>query len=224
MSAVVEVDALREAIDEAKRRAIRRRFKQSVELIISLKDISVKQPEARINEAIELPHMPEEKRSKVCVIAEGDLAIKARGVADGVIGKAELDAAQGDKKYVRRLAKAYDFFIAQADLMPLVGRALGPILGPRGKMPTPMPSTADPAPLIRKLQRSVRVRIKDNPVVQCLIGTEDMPTDQLVANAKAVIDGVEERLKVPHRIGKVYVKLTMSPAVEVRLASKRKRA
>ncbi len=218
----VEAEALREAIDEAKRIATKRRFKQSVELIISYKDLSVKQPEARINEAIELPHVPEDKKAKVCVIAEGDLAIKAKGVADGVIGKAELNAAQGDKKYARKLAKAYDFFIAQADLMPLVGRALGPILGPRGKMPVPIPATADPVPLIKKLQSSVRVRIKDNPVVQCAIGTEDMPTEELVDNAKAVMEGVEYKLKAPHRIGKVYVKLTMSPAVQVKLAVRRR--
>ncbi len=212
----VTLEDLKAAIEEAKRVAKPRKFRQSVDLIVNFRDLSTKQPEAKINEAIQLPHVPEAKKAKVCVIAEGDMAVRAKELADAVIGKEELARAQGDRKYARQLAKSYDFFIAQADLMPLVGRALGPILGPRGKMPTPLPSTADPTPLIRRLQSSVRVRIKDRPFVQCSIGTEDMPSDQLAENAKALIDGVEERLKAPHRLGEVYVKLTMGPAVEVK--------
>lgn len=212
----VDVEILKKAVEEAKRLAKPRRFKQSVDLIVNFEDLSTKQPEAKINEAIPLPHISESRRAKVCVIAEGDMAIKAKEVADAVIGKEELTRAQGDRKYARRLAKSFDFFIAQADLMPLVGRALGPILGPRGKMPTPLPSTADPAPLIRRLQSSIRARIKDRPFIQCSIGSEDMPSTELAENAKAVIDGVEERLKAPHRLGTIYVKLTMGPAVEVK--------
>ncbi|MCX8204575.1 MAG: 50S ribosomal protein L1 [Candidatus Nezhaarchaeota archaeon] len=212
----VGLDALRRAIEEAKREAKPRKFRQSVELIVNVKDVSMKQPEAKLNEAIALPHVSKEGAAKVCVIAEGDMAIKARGVADMVIGKDEVAKAQGDKRYAKQLAKSFDFFIAQADLMPLIGRALGPALGPRGKMPTPLPSTADPAPLVKKLQSSVRVRMKDVPVIQCSIGFEDMPTEELAENAKAVIDSIEEKLKIPHRLGDVYVKLTMSPPVRVK--------
>ncbi|MEM4699966.1 MAG: 50S ribosomal protein L1 [Candidatus Nezhaarchaeales archaeon] len=212
---MISLDALKEAIEKAKEGSKPRKFRQSVDLIINVRDVSMKQPEARLNEAVALPHVPKGRSAKVCVIAEGDLAIRAKGVADAVIGKDEVARAQGDKRYAKQLAKSFDFFIAQADLMPLIGRALGPALGPRGKMPTPLPSTADPVPLIRRLQSSVRVRMKDVPVIQCSIGTEDMPTDELAENAKAVIDSVEERLKVPHRLGDVYVKLTMSPPVRV---------
>lgn len=212
---MISLEALRRAIEEAKRTAKPRGFEQSVDLIINIVDVSMKQPEARLNEPIPLPHVSEERRARVCVIAEGDLAIKARGVADAVIGKDEVARAQGDKKYAKQLARSYDFFIAQADLMPLIGRALGPVLGPRGKMPTPLPSTADPVPLVKRLQSSVRVRMKDVPVVQCSIGSEKMSTDELAENAKAIIDGVEERLKIPHRLGDVYVKLTMGPSVRV---------
>lgn len=212
---MISLEALRRAIEEAKRTAKPRGFEQSVDLIINIVDVSMKQPEARLNEPIPLPHVSEGRRARVCVIAEGDLAIKARGVADAVIGKDEVARAQGDKKYAKQLARSYDFFIAQADLMPLIGRALGPVLGPRGKMPTPLPSTADPVPLVKRLQSSVRVRMKDVPVVQCSIGSEKMPTNELAENAKAVIDGVEERLKIPHRLGDVYVKLTMGPPVKV---------
>jgi len=220
----VELEALKVAIEEAKKLAKARRFKQSVDLIISYSDLSTKQPEAKINETIELPHVSPERKAKVCVIAEGDLAIKAKEAADAVIGKEELNKAQGDRKYARSLARNFNFFIAQVDLMPLIGRSLGPVLGPRGKMPTPLPGTADPIPLIRKLQNSVRVRIKDSPVVQCSIGSEDMPVDQLAENAKTLIESVEDRLKVPHHIGGVFVKLSMGPAVPVKIEKRRKAA
>jgi large subunit ribosomal protein L1 len=211
----IALEELKKAVEEALRAAKPRRFKQSVDLVINFKDLSLKQPEAKINEAIQLPHVPEARRARVCVIAEGDLAVRAKGVADAVIGREELERVKGDRRLARRLAKSYDFFVAQADLMSIIGRTLGPVLGPRGKMPTPLPSTADPAPLVRRLQSSVRVRIKDLPLVQCSIGVEDMPIEHLAENAKALMEGVEERLKAPHKLGRAYVKLTMGPPVEV---------
>ena len=54
--------------------------------------------------------------------------------------------------------------------MPSIGKSFGPILGPKGKMPDPVPSSADPGPLINRLRRTVKVRSKDKPTFHALIG------------------------------------------------------
>lgn len=211
----MSLNEFKEAIEKAKKLAKARKFKQTVDLIINYSPLSSKKAEVKINEAVGLPNIVQEMKSKVCVIAEGDLAIKAREVTDKVIGREELSKAQADRKYARNLANSFQFFIAQADLMPLVGKTLGPILGPRGKMPTPLLASSDPSPLIKKLQRSVRVRIKDRPIAQSYIGLEDMPTDQLAENARRIVEFMDEKLKTTHKVESIFVKLTMGPSIRV---------
>ena len=62
----------------------------------------------------------------------------------------------------------------EVSIMPLVGRFLGPVLGPRKKMPKPVPATAKAEPIMEKLKSTAKVRIKDQPVIQALVGAQDM--------------------------------------------------
>jgi len=212
----VSLNDLVKAIREARQKAKKRNFRQTFELIVAFEGLNLKDPSSRINEVLTLPNPMVGKEAKVCVIAEGDLALKAKDVkADLVLGKAEVQKCQADKKYAKKLAKTYDFFLAQADLMPVIGRALGPFLGPRGKMPSPITLGTDLAALISRLRNSIRLKIRNNPVVQCKIGVEDMEDEKVAENAKVVLDFLKEKIKHPARIKSVYVKLTMGPPVEV---------
>jgi LSU ribosomal protein L1P len=75
------------ALGEVRKVAKRRRFNQTVELIIKLRDVDVKKPENRINLTVPLPN-PMSKRAKVCVIASGATITAAREAgADLVITK-----------------------------------------------------------------------------------------------------------------------------------------
>ncbi len=201
------------AIEEAKKKSKKRNFLQSVELIAVLSGIDPKKhPEHRMNEVLALPHKPN-KPVKICVFASGELARKAKEMGVEVVTREDLPK-YADKRRAKKLAKNYDFFVAETPMMPLVARYMGPVLGPRGKMPTPVPPTADPMPILERLSRSVRLRIKDQPVVQCLIGTEDMPSDQLAENAMTVLSRLEEKFgEGLARIVRVYVKTTMGPTV-----------
>ncbi len=212
----ISLNNLIEAIEEAKRISKPRRFKQSVELIVKLRDVDVKKPENRINVQVPLPHPPKDKLAKVAVFATGDMALKAKEAkADAVITREELEKIASSKKDAKKLAKSYDFFLAQADMMPLIGRLMGRYLGPRGKMPTPVPPRANLAPLIERARRSVRIRIRDQPQVMCRIGTEDQSSKELAENAMEVINALLRKFP-PWTIEKVYVKLTMGPAVRVK--------
>ncbi|MFQ6080228.1 MAG: 50S ribosomal protein L1 [Candidatus Bathyarchaeia archaeon] len=207
-----------EAIKEARERSERRNFVQSIELIVNLKDIDPKKPESRIRELIELPY-PAGKENRICVFASGEMALKARRAgADMVMERSDLETLMGDKKRQKELAKAYDFFIAEAPLMPLVGRILGTTLGPRGRMPMPVPPTASIEEHIKRHRKMVLIRLRGQPVLQCRVGTEDMPDEQIVENLQAVMRRIERKLKRGIKnIRSVWVKTTMGPPVRVKM-------
>ena len=211
----IAAESVLKALKEMRERTKKRNFVQSVELIVNLRDIDLRRPEERIQEFVELPHPPN-KEVKVCVFATGDLALRAREAGVDVLGREELEALAGNKAEQKRLANKYDFFIAEATLMPLVGKILGPVLAPRGKMPTPIPPTADISREVERRRRMVQLRARKEPVVQCRVGTEDMKDEELAENIQAVITRLEARLKRGMKnIASIYVKETMGPAVKV---------
>ncbi len=205
------------AIKEAKEKSDKRNFVQSVELVLSLQDIDMKSSEGKIQEIIELP-FSSEKSNKICVIASGELALKARKAnADVVIERAKLEGLAGKKRELRKIANEYDFFIAEAPLMPLVGKILGSALGPRGKMPLPVPPTADIASLMEKHHKTVVLRMRNQPILQCRVGTESMKDEEIAENVQAVLRAIEGKLKRGMKnIKFAYIKTSMGTPVKIR--------
>ncbi|MDH5437352.1 MAG: 50S ribosomal protein L1 [Candidatus Bathyarchaeota archaeon] len=214
----LETKNILEAIKEAKDKSKKRKFTQSIELIINLRDVNPKKPQEKIQELIELPHPPG-KENRICVIASGEMALKAkRAKADLVIEKGELGAMMGDKEKQKELAKSYDFFIAEAPLMPLVGKILGATLGPKGKMPTHVPPTAKIAAHMKRHRKMVLLRTRGQPVLQCRVGAENMSDEKIAENVQAVIGRVEAKLKRGLKnISSVSLKTTMGPSIKIRM-------
>ncbi len=207
-----------EAVTQAKKQSKDRNFTETVELAINLKNIDLKKPENRIRLEISLPYPPT-KKVKIAVIAEGDLALRAKESADLVIQKADLERYATDKRAAKSLAEEYDFFIAQADLMPTVGRILGPVLGVRGKMPQVVsPTIADLEPIFSRMKKTVRIRLRQNPVFFAKVGTKDMSDEEISSNIESVLDAVEDKLeKGRDNIRSLYIKTTMGPPVKIEL-------
>ena len=212
-------DEITKSLSELRKTIEKRKFSQSIDLVVKLREVDLKKPENRINETIALPNPPE-KPLRICVIASGDLATRAKQAgADMLVGRQELESFGRDKKAARRLAVDYDFFIAEAPLMPLVGRGLGSFLGPRGKMPTPVPPTAPIEQLVSTHRKMVRVRMREQPVLQCRIGTENMADDKLVENIQAVVSRIEQKLERGFKnISEILLKATMSKPVKISFA------
>jgi large subunit ribosomal protein L1 len=209
-------DEVTRALGELRKNLTQRKFSQSIDLVVKLREIDLKKPENRINEAITLPNPPE-KNLKICVIASGDLGTRAKAAgADMLLGRSEMDSLGKDKKAARKLAQDYDFFIAEAPMMPLVGRALGSFLGPRGKMPTPVPPNAQIDQIVSSHRKMVRVRMREQPVLQCRVGTEGMADEKVVENIQAVVSRIEEKLERGFKnIGEILVKTTMGKPVKI---------
>ncbi|MFC1507115.1 50S ribosomal protein L1 [Thermoproteota archaeon] len=207
---------IQKALEELRKNKKKRNFKESLELIIKLKELDLKKPENRINQTIILPHNIG-KPVKVCVIATGQLALKSKEAnADLVLGKDQLTDLGNDKKAARKLLQEYGFFVAEAPLMPLVGKTIGPTLGPRGKMPTPINPNAPIADVIDQARRTIKIRVRDQPVIQCRIGVDDMSDDNLSENIQAIFSSIEGKLERGVRnISKVLIKTTMHEPVNL---------
>ncbi len=204
-----------EGIEQALERAKPRNFNESVEVAINLRDIDLSVPSNRIEEEVILPR-GRGRDVKVAVFASGEMAVKARDAADLIIAPEDIEALADDKARAKELARTHDFFVAEAPLMPAIGRRLGTVLGPRGKMPRPLPPGSDPVRVIRNLKRGVRLRSKDRPTFHVALGTRDMEPKDLAENLEAILKRVEAQLpRGRTNIGSVYVKTTMGPAVKV---------
>jgi large subunit ribosomal protein L1 len=211
-------EGLLKSIEELRKTSPKRKFVQSVEFVMKLREVDLKKSESRLNEAIELPN-PLGKTVKICVFAGGDLALRAKKEADEVLGREDLEKMAKDKKAMRKLANEYDHFIAEAPLMPIVGKTIGSVLGPRGKMPTPVPPTANIEDIVKRHRKIVRVRVRDQPAIRCRVATEDMPDDKIIENIQTAYTGIEGKLERGSKnVGNLILKTTMGPPVKVSLS------
>ena len=185
-------------IQEAKKSEKERKFKQSLELYLTFKDIDVKKGFA-LNEIIQLPKQMSQPAG-VCVMATGDMGIKAKKAnADQVIDGDELNKLAENKRETRKLINKYDFFLADTKLMANVGKSLGQLLGPRGKMPTPVPFNAPIETFLNRFRSSIRVRVKNSLALSCKIGDVEMDEKDVASNALAIISAIEKKLPNGHK-------------------------
>lgn len=215
----MDKEQIQAAIAKAKDISGKRNFKQSFDLIINLKGLDVKKQEHQVDTFITLPHA-RGKKVKVCALVAAELETQAKNVCDSAILSDSFEK-YNDKKEIKKLANSFDFFIAQANIMPKVATAFGRVLGPRGKMPNPksgavVAPNANLKPLYEKLQRTVRATTKSAPLIQCAIGTEDMNPNDIAENALTVYSSLLQVLpNEKHNIKDIYIKLTMGKPVKV---------
>jgi large subunit ribosomal protein L1 len=128
-----------------------------------------------------------------------------------------------NKREARKIVKEHDFFLADVALMATVGRAFGQFLGPKGKMPTPLPYGAPIDAIADRLRKSIRIRAKNQLNASAKIGDEKMDDSQLMANASAVLGAVEKKLPQGDKnIRDIVVKFTMGKAAKLPPAQREK--
>jgi len=195
-------------VRRAKEASGTKKFRQSVEMIVVFRDIDVKKGFA-LNEVVQLPKAG--APAAVCVMASGDMGLKAKEAkADKVIDAEELGKLGANKRESRKFVNRYDFFLADTKLMPTVGKVLGQILGPRGKMPTPVPFNAPIESFLERFRSSTLIRLRNSLSLSCKIGDETMDDGDLAANAAAILSAVEKKLPNGDKnVRKIMVKTTM---------------
>ncbi|MDN7024529.1 50S ribosomal protein L1 [Methanoculleus sp. FWC-SCC1] len=212
---MVDRSSIKEAVQSAIEQAPPRKFRESVDITINLRNIDMAQPKNRIDETILLPNGFND--IKIAVLGKGDITTQAKEAGvDLIIGPDEIERLGGEPREARKMANEYRFFLAETAVMPLVGRYLGVRLGPRGRMPMPIPPGADIRPIVQRLRKSVKIRTKDKKTFHTKVGETDMAPEQIAENVDAVLHKVEGVLEGgTMNIRSVYVKTTMGPAVRL---------
>lgn len=206
-----------EAIKKARESSKKRNFKQTFDLAINLKNIDLRKPENKIKAEVNLPNAPGRKM-KIGVIVDR-LSTEAKDLEDVyVIKKEELDNIGKNKKIAKKIASECTSFIAEAPLMPLVGKNLGPVLAPRNLMPLPIPPTANLKSLIESRRNIIRIQLKTSPAIHLSVGTEEMADEKVAENVDAIVKGIIASLpKGKEQVKNFVIKLTMGPAIKFNL-------
>jgi len=209
-------ESIIEAIEKLLADSPERKFSEGVELAINLKNLDMSQPKNRVDEEILLPNGLG-KDLKIAVFAKGEVGLQAKEAgAESVFSEEDLAEMAEDKTRARSVANEFDFFVAEVQYMAQIGKALGAILGPRGKMPTPLPPGKNVADLINSARSSIRIRSKDKLTFHVSVGRRDMEVQKLAENVETVLNRVEGALeKGKHNMKSIYVTTTMGKSIRV---------
>ena len=202
-----------------------RKFDESIDLIINLKDLNLNDPKQRIDKEILLPNNNiTSDKPNVCVIASDEILLEARNLGLETIDNDGLVQLNNEEKKVKKkFVKKYNFFIVEDKMMPSVARYLARFLGPLGKMPKPFPSgygiISSPDDLkiaIERYLKIIRIQLKKQLLIQVRIGKKSMEEDRVFENLKAVVDYIADQM--PHRynnIKSMFLKTTMGHPIKI---------
>jgi large subunit ribosomal protein L1 len=215
----MDKNSAKNALDEIKKTSKKRKFVQSYDLIVALQDLNFKDPTEQVEFFASLTHTVGRKVT-VCCLAGPELVEQAKTTCDYTISSHEFDQFS-DKKKIKKLGKTYDFFVAQANIMPKVAQVFGRYLGPRGKMPNPkagcvVPANANLKVVVEKLQKTVKVSARKVPIIQLVIGKEDQPEEEIIDNMLVMYQQLVSHLpKEKNNIRMMYLKTTMGKPVKI---------
>ena len=208
-------EKITQAIKGALENAPERKFVESVDITFTIKDVDLKNPNNRIKEEIRLPS-GRGKELKIAMFAAGEAATKAKEAGIHVFTPQEIEEFGGQKGKAKKMANSFDFFLSEVPHMGLIGRYLGVVLGPRGKMPRPVPPTLDPSVIAAGLKSTVVVKSGDRMTFHAAIGTAKQSQEELAANAMEIYNRVISKLeRGVGNIRSLFIKTSMGPAQRI---------
>jgi large subunit ribosomal protein L1 len=202
-----------------------RKFDETIELIINIKDVNLNDPKNRIDKEIILTHdLISKDIPNICVIASDEILLEAKKLGiDTIDADGLVKLNNEEKKYKKKFAKKYDFFVVEDKMMRDVARYLARFLGPLGKMPKPFPTgygiisnSEELKTAFDRYKKVIRVQMKKQPIIFIKIGKKSMEQEKLFENMKTVVNFIADQM--PHRFNNfksMYLKSTMGKPVKV---------
>ena len=216
----MEAKEVKESVKALRSKSGKRNFKQTIDIILNLKDVDLKKTDNQIDLFASL-HFSKGRKIKICGLVDSELTEQSRKAFDHTIIADDFPKYANDKKGVKKLAREYDYFVAQANIMAKVASTFGRILGPHGKMPNPkagcvVPPNANLEVLNERLQKIIRLTAKTQPIIQAAIGTEEMKDEEIADNAATVYNTLTHALPQGHNnVKSIFLKFTMGKPVKI---------
>jgi large subunit ribosomal protein L1 len=206
-----------QALTELRKIIKKRKFSQTIDLIVAFKDIDM----AKVSKLEQYVRLPSGlgKEMKICALVGNESEDGAKD-ADRIILSSNFDKFK-EKRDIKKLAREYDYFVAQADMMPKIAQVFGRYFGPINRMPSPkagcvIPPRTNINSLVGRLRNTIRLVANKIPMFQVPVGIETQNDAELVKNILSVMGAIETVLpNGKNNIGKIYIKSTMSKAVKV---------
>ncbi|MFX1338106.1 MAG: hypothetical protein ACFFDK_05825 [Promethearchaeota archaeon] len=202
-----------------------RKFDETVDFIINLKDINLNDPKSRLDKELILPNdIITKNKPNICVIASDEILLEAKKLGVDTLDVDELAGLdRQEKKYKKKFVKKYEYFIVEDKLMRDVARYLARFLGPVGKMPKPFPtgygiisSVDDLNNAFDRYKKIIRIQVKKHPIVQVKVGKKSMEVNKLFENVKTIVDYVADQM--PHKYNNfksMFIKSTMGKPIKI---------
>ncbi|MDD5253747.1 MAG: hypothetical protein PHG05_01410 [Candidatus Nanoarchaeia archaeon] len=196
----------------------KKKFNQTFDLILNLRNLNIKDPNQKVDHFVVLPKKLGRKR-KVYGLVDKDLQQQARDTLEGYSEKDSFKSL--DDKTVKKLAKTYDVFLAQATIMVDIAKKFGKVLGMKGKMPSPkagqvIPPNSNLKEVYEKMQNTVRLVTNKDLSVKVPIGKEDMKDEDLIENIMFIYNFMAQHLpQEKHNIKSIMIKTTMGQPVVI---------
>ncbi len=202
-----------------------RKFDESIDVIINIKDINLNDPKNRIDKEIILSNdIIVNDNPNICVIASDEILQEAKKLGvDTIDSDGLVKLNNEEKKYKKKFAKKYEYFVVEDKMMRDVARYLARFLGPVGKMPKPFPtgygiisSSEELKVAYERYKRIIRIQMKKQPIIFAKIGKKSMDVEKLYENMKTVVNFIGDQM--PHRFNNfrsMYLKSTMGKPIKV---------
>jgi large subunit ribosomal protein L10Ae len=185
-----------------------RKFKESIDLQVNLKNYDV-QKDKRFSGSMKLPNVcrPRMTVCLICDLRDEDIAKKAGFPTQN---QDELKKLNKNKKLVKKMCNQYDAFLCSESIIKNVPRLVGPHMNRAGKFPTVIGLNESIADKVNELQSTVKFQLKKVLCLGTCVGHAEMTEDQIRQNTVMAINFLVSLLKKNwQNLKSAYIKTTM---------------
>ena len=216
MTDKINNQAVREDIAELRKIMKQRKFTETIELQIGLKDYDP-QKDKRFVGSVRLPNNPR-PNLKICIIADEkhkDEVAKFSIDVD-VVDLEYLKKFNKEKKLIKGWAKKYSLLIASDTVLKKVPVVVGPILNRIQMFPQVVTHNEPLLGKVEDIRSSVKWQLKKVTCLAAAVGSANMSDDELRVNIMMSLNFLVSLLKKGwHNCKSVHIKSTMSKSIKL---------
>ena len=207
-----KLDSIEKIIDTAKSNA-NAKFVESIDLSFKINLKKIKQADASLRTALELPN-GSGKKVKVAVLCDDNKLSEAKKSGADIVGSEDLLKKISDKDI------NFDKLICTPSMMAKVGK-LGKILGPKGLMPNPKMGTVsnDLNKSVDQIKnKSIEIKNDKDGNLAFSIGRKNFSENQLLENIKSIFSNLKKEKSAifnGENIKKIYLSSSMGPSFKL---------